>query len=176
MKTVCIVLTVVAVLYAAGVVYGRGTGRVDRGTVPAFDIRRYMGEWYEIARYDHRFERKLTEVKASYRLVGDDRVEVINAGRHRETGKFKQARGKGKLTAVPGRLKVAFFWNFYSDYDILELGDDYEWALVGSSSPKYLWILSRTPTLPAATLNRILRRAEERGYSTARLIFVDQQP
>ena len=174
MKSVCVLLVIV--LIAAGVVYGRGTDNIDRRTIGSFDVRRYMGDWYEIARYDHRFERRLTEVKASYRLIGEDRVEVINAGVHQESGKRKLARGKGKLTSVPGRLKVAFFWNFYSDYNIHELGDDYEWALVGSSSARYLWILSRTPTLPAATLNRILRRAARRGYRTDRLIFVDQQP
>lgn len=174
MKSVFVLLAIV--LLAAGIVFGRGTDNIDRRTVGSFDVRRYMGDWYEIARYDHRFERHLTEVKASYRLVGEDRVEVINSGTHQQSGRRKQARGKGKLTAVPGRLKVAFFWNFYTDYNILELGDDYEWALVGSSSPGYLWILSRTPTLPVATLNRILRCAARRGYRTDRLLFVDQQP
>lgn len=168
------VLLVVAVV-VAGVAYGRGTDNIDRRTIPAFDVRRYMGDWYEIARYDHAFERGLVEVRASYRLVSDGRVEVLNSGTDLKSGKRRTARGKARLTTRPGRLRVSFFWIFYSDYNILELGRDYEWALVGSSSDKYLWILSRTPTLPAVTLNRILRLAEQRGYRRDRLLYVDQQ-
>ncbi len=170
-----IVLLVIA-LVVAGVVYGRGTNTVDRRTVPAFDVRRYMGEWYEIARYDHAFERGLIEVRASYRLVSDGKVEVLNSGTDLRSGKRRTTRGKARLTTRPGRLRVSFFWVFYSDYNILELGRDYDWALVGSSSDKYLWILSRTPTLPVVTLNRILRLAERRGYRRDRLLFIDQQP
>ena len=77
-------------------------------------------------------------------------------------------------TAMPGRLRVSFFWFFYSDYNVLELGPDYDWALVGGGSSKYLWILSRTPRLPSRTLNHILRLAEARGYRTGKLLFVDQ--
>ncbi len=83
-------------------------------------------------------------------------------------------RGKARTTSDPGRLRVSFFWFFYSDYDVLELGEEYDWALVGGSSPKRLWILSRTPRLPAPTLDRILRLAARRGYDTERLIFVEQ--
>ena len=75
---------------------------------------------------------------------------------------------------MPGRLRVSFFWFFYSDYNVLELGPDYDWALVGGGSSKYLWILSRTPRLPSRTLNQILRLAEARGYRTGKLLFVDQ--
>lgn len=171
---IALVLLVIA-LIVAGVVYGRGTDNIDRRTIPAFDVRRYMGDWYEIARYDHPFERGLVEVRASYRLVADGRVEVLNSGTDLESGKRKTARGKAKLTTKSGRLKVSFFWIFYSDYNILEMGRDYEWALVGSSSDKYLWILSRTPKLPAATLNHILRLAEQRGYHLDQLLFIDQQ-
>ena len=75
---------------------------------------------------------------------------------------------------MPGRLRVSFVWFFYSDYNVLELGPDYDWALVGGGSSKYLWILSRTPRLPSRTLNHILRLAEARGYRTGKLLFVDQ--
>lgn len=165
-----------AALVVTGVVYGRGMDQVDRRTIPAFDVRRYMGDWYEIARYDHPFERGLVEVRVSYRLVDGGRVEVESRGTDLESGKRRVARGKARTTSRPGRLRVSFFWFFYSDYNILELGHDYDWALVGGSSPKYLWILSRTPKLPVVTLNRILRLAERRGYRRDRLLFIDQEP
>ena len=82
--------------------------------------------------------------------------------------------GKAKLGKQPGQLRVSFFLFFYSDYNILALGEDYDWALVGSSSPKYLWILSRTPSLPEETLEHILDIARERGYDTDKLIWVQQ--
>ncbi len=161
-------------LLIVGVVYGAGTDNVDRRTVRVFDLERYMGDWYEIARYDHRFERGLMEVQATYRLRGDGRVDVRNSGTDLHSERRKTARGKARTTAQPGRLQVSFFWFFYSDYNIMELGEEYDWALVGSRSAKYLWIMSRTPRLPAPTLNRILRLAERRGYKTSGLIFVDQ--
>ncbi|WP_224757884.1 MULTISPECIES: lipocalin family protein [unclassified Alistipes] len=161
-------------LLIVGVVYGAGTDNVDRRTVRVFDLERYMGDWYEIARYDHRFERGLMEVRATYRLRDDGRVDVLNSGTSLHGERRKSARGKARLTGQPGRLQVSFFWFFYSDYNVMELGDDYDWALVGSRSAKYLWIMSRTPRLPVPTLNRILRLAERRGYKTSGLIFVDQ--
>lgn len=134
-----------------------------------------MGRWYEIARYDHSFERGLTEVEARYELQPDGKVSVVNSGVDPRTGRRSDARGKAYATSVPGRLRVSFFWIFYSDYDVLALGDDYEWSLVGSRSPKFLWILSRTPALPPQTLNRILALARRYGYDTDCLLFVDQQ-
>ena len=157
-----------------GVVYGGVTDRTDRTPVPSFDLARYMGTWYEIARYDHPFERGLAGVQARYELRPDGRIGVFNSGTDYRSGRCKRARGKACAGQVPGRLRVSFFWVFYSDYNVMELGGDYDWALVGGGSAKYLWVLSRTPTLPAHTLNRILRLAERRGYRTDRLLFVDQ--
>lgn len=161
-------------LLIVGVVYGAGTDNVDRRTVRIFDLKRYMGDWYEIARYDHRFERGLIEVRASYRLRDDGRIEVRNSGTALQSERRKTARGKARTTTQTGRLQVSFFWFFYFDYNVMELGEAYEWALVGSRSTKYLWILSRTPRLPTRTLNHILQLAERRGYKSDRLIFVDQ--
>lgn len=149
--------------------------RIDRTTVPALDLHRYMGTWYEIARYNHSFERGLSAVKAHYRLRPDGRVEVVNEGTNFRTGKRQVTRGKAHAGSVPGRLRVSFFWFFYSDYNVMELGPNYDWALVGSRSSRFLWILSRTPSLPGHTLNRILRLAQKRGYNTSKLLFVDQQ-
>ena len=168
------IVLLVAALLVIGVVYGGVTDRTDRTPVPSFDLARYMGTWYEIARYDHPFERGLAGVQARYELRPDGRIGVFNSGTDYRSGRCKRARGKACAGQVPGRLRVSFFWFFYSDYNVLELGPDYDWARVGSSSSKYLWILSRTPRLPSRTLNHILRLAEARGYRTGKLLFVDQ--
>ena len=158
------IVLLAAALLVIGVVYGRAADRTDRTPVPSFDLARYMGTWYEIARYDHPFERGLAGVQARYELRPDGRIGVFNSGTDYRSGRCKRARGKACAGQVPGRLRVSFFWVFYSDYNVMELG----------GSAKYLWVLSRTPTLPAHTLNRILRLAERRGYRTDRLLFVDQ--
>lgn len=173
-QTVKLMLILLAVLLLAlGVLYAAATDRTDRTPVGTFDLVRYMGTWYEIARYDHRFERGLEAVEAHYTLRPDGRIDVVNSGEDFHSGKRRSSRGKARPGRLAGQLRVSFFWFFYSDYNVLELGDDYDWALVGGGSSKYLWILSRTPTLPAATLNRILRHAVRRGYSTGKLHYVD---
>lgn len=171
---IAVILLVVALL-VMGMVYGMASDRTDRKSVPSFDLARYMGTWYEIARYDHRFERGLAGVRAQYELRPDGRVGVLNSGTDYRSGRCKRVRGKAYAGRSPGHLRVSFFWIFYSDYNVMELGRDYDWALVGSGSSKYLWILSRTPTLPVRTLNHILRLAEQRGYRTDRLLYVDQE-
>ena len=148
---------------------------MDYSTIQKLDLQRYMGKWYEIARFDHRFERNLEGVTATYELLDNGKISVINAGyKYSTDGKLKTARGKAKQpdTANPGKLKVSFFLFFYADYFIFELADDYSWALIGSSSDKYLWILSRTPELEQKKLDHILFRARERGFETGRLIWV----
>jgi apolipoprotein D and lipocalin family protein len=145
---------------------------MDLTTVKQLDLERYMGTWYEIARFDHPFERGLTHVTATYELRPDGKIKVTNAGR--KNGKLKTADGKAKQPnpSEPGKLKVAFFLFFYADYNVLELDENYEWALIGSSSDKYLWILSRTPVMEKVTLEHILMKARERGYDTSKLIWV----
>lgn len=171
-KLMLILLAVLLVLL--GVLYAAGADRTDRSCVGSFDLKRYMGTWYEIARYEHRFERGLEAVEACYALRADGVVEVVNSGVDFRTGKRRASHGKARTGRLPGQLRVSFFWFFYTDYNVLEVGDDYDWALVGGRTSKYLWILSRTPTLPALTLNRILHHAARRGYSTGRLHYVDQ--
>lgn len=151
---------------------------IDDSTVNQVDLKRYLGKWYEIARFNHRFEKGLEGVTAEYSLRKDGKIQVKNCG-HKKTinGTPTCSVGKAKLPKDkhPGRLRVAFFWFFYSDYNIMELDPNYEWALVGSSSDKYLWILSRTPELPPETLKQILGKAQKRGYDTHKLIFVQQK-
>lgn len=169
-----VILLLVAALLIMVVVYVSGADGKNRTTVSSLDLPRYMGVWYEIARYDHPFERGLERVQAQYELRPNGCVGVLNSGTDFRTGRRKQAHGKARASRLPGRLRVSFFWIFYSDYNIMELADDYGWALVGGSSPKFLWILSRTPVLPSRTLNHILRLAEQRGYRTDKLLFVEQ--
>ena len=149
---------------------------MDYSTVEELDIERYLGTWYEIARFDHRFERNLVGVTATYTKRDDGKIKVVNQGyKNSFDGKLSRAVGKAKLTDEPGKLKVSFFWIFYADYFVLELDDDYEWVLVGSSNDKYLWILSRTPKLEEKLVDHILEKAKQRGYDTSKLIWVDQR-
>lgn len=147
---------------------------IDNHTVSSLDISRYMGTWYEIARYEHHFEKGMTHVTATYAIKPNGKIMVLNEGFKK--GKHKQVIGKAyqPQTTEPGKLKVSFFLWFYSDYYIMELDDDYQYAVIGSSSEKYLWILSRTKVLPAPLYAELLQRIQKRGYNTDKLIIVPQ--
>ena len=145
--------------------------KVDNEPV-AISLDKYLGKWYEIARFDHSFERDMEKVTAEYKLLPDGHIKVINSGYR--NGKFKETIGKAKITDTSGLLRVSFFMNFYSDYRVLMIDKDYNYVLVGSSSPKYLWILSRTPQLDEEVLEIIIDAAQEKGYDTDNLIFVRQ--
>lgn len=151
---------------------------IDVSTVKTLDLKRYMGKWYEIARFDHRFERGLVGCTAEYTLLPDGKIKVVNSGfKVNLKGEFKEAIGKAKLPnpLEPGKLKVSFFLWFYGDYYVLELDEkEYGYVLIGSSSDKYLWILSRTPQLPQETVDMLLEKAKQRGYDTSKLIWVKQ--
>ena len=152
------------------------TSVLDTSTVRWLDVFSYMGKWYEIARYENRFERGLSHVTATYTIDDDGDIHIINEGFR--DGKRYKAVGKGKYpepTLYPGRLQVSFFLWFYSDYYILELDEQaYSYAVVGSSSDKYLWILYREPIIPQSLLTDILERLKKRGYDTSKLLFVNQ--
>lgn len=145
--------------------------KIDNEPV-AIELNKYLGKWYEIARFDHSFERDMQNVTAEYKLLPNGNIKVINSG-YRD-GVYRVADGKAKTTDTSGLLRVSFFMNFYSDYRVLMVDKNYEYALVGSSSPKYLWILSRTPHLDETTLQKIIDVAEQKGYNTDNLIFVKQ--
>ena len=117
----------------------------------------------------------MQNVTAEYLLRDDGKVDVVNSGW--KDGKYKVANGKARQPeplSDPALLEVSFFLFFYSDYNILMLDKDYQVALVGSKSPKYLWILARTPQVSDEVLGDILEEADSRGYDTGRLIWVDQ--
>ncbi len=147
----------------------------DNSTVDEFDLSRYLGEWYEIARFDHSFERGMDNTMAEYILQDDGKVIVLNTGW--KDGKFKLAEGKAKYKdpeGDPGHLRVSFFLFFYSDYNVMMVDENYQISLVGSKAEKYLWILSRTPVPDPDLLQMVLDEAESRGYDTSQLIWVDQ--
>lgn len=156
------------------------TGIPDNVTaVKGFELSRYLGTWYEIARLDHRFERGLDNVSATYTLREDGGVKVLNKGRNQKTGEWDQAEGKAYFvgSSDEGRLKVSFFGPFYSSYNIIALDlDHYSYALVTGPDRSYLWILSRVPAIPEETLNQLIERAENLGYDTQQLIYVKHEP
>ena len=145
---------------------------IDNSTVAIKQLDRFLGKWYEIARFDHGFERGQDATSAYYTMNDDGTIVVENSGW--KNGKRKYSIGKAKQTNTAGLLRVSFFGPFYSDYRVMMLAPDYSYALIGSSSDKYLWILSRTPTISEPVKQAILKEAELRGYNTSRLIWVDQ--
>ncbi len=152
---------------------------VDNNTVKKLDIDSFLGKWYEIARFPHSFEKDLVGVTATYTKLENGKIEVLNQGyKHSLEGKHKKAIGKAYIPDLqdPAKLRVSFFWIFYSDYLIMELDDvDYQWALIGSSSPNYLWILSRTPIMDEQVLMDLKSKIGSRGYDLEKLMFVTQK-
>lgn len=147
--------------------------KVDNSTVKSVDLNRYLGSWYEIAKFDHSFERGLDFAMARYTMREDGKIDVLNTGI--KDGRAKDAKGVAKTTGVPGLLRVSFFGPFFGDYRIMMLDEDYQYVLVGGGTDKFLWILSRTPQLDDATKSLILAEAERRGYDTKKLIWVKQK-
>lgn len=143
---------------------------IDNTTVKTFDLQRFLGSWYEVARYDHWFERGLEQTKATYKLRTDGKIEVLNTGI--KNGKPKESKGKAKTTDTAGLLRISFFGPFYSDYRIMLIDKDYQYAIIGSSSDSYLWILSRKPQLSKDTKELILKEVRRRGYDINKLIWV----
>ena len=151
-------------------------GVTNHSTVAAFDLRQYMGQWYEIARYDVHFEKGMDHVKTLYTLLSNGRIRVENSGWR--TGRQKRIVGRGKLADPkrPGALKVAFFLWFYADYLVMELDrENYRYAVVGSSSDRYLWILGRDRNMSPEVLEFLIDRLHVRGYDTDKLIFTAQE-
>lgn len=142
--------------------------------VDGFDINRYLGTWYEIARLDHRFERGLENISATYSLREDGGIDVLNKGWDIKAGEWHEALGKAYFVEQPdrGRLKVSFFGPFYGGYNIIELDKkDYAYSMVTGPDRSYFWILSRTKQLPETTLQALIDRAKALGFATEQLIF-----
>ncbi len=143
--------------------------------VDGFEINRYLGTWYEIARLDHSFEKGLENISATYALREDGGVDVLNKGWDMQSGEWHQAQGKAYFVEYPdkGRLKVSFFGPFYGGYNIIELDKkDYAYSMVTGPDRSYFWILSRTKQLPEATMKTLIQQAKTLGFATDKLIFV----
>lgn len=150
----------------------------DIHPVDGFDLNRYLGKWYEIARLDHSFERGLSQVSAEYSLRDDGGVRVVNRGFSARDNKWKEAEGRAFFVEGEDRgyLKVSFFRPFYGAYVVFELDkENYQYAFVTSSKKSYLWLLARTPTVSDELLARFVEKAGELGFETDPLIFVEQQ-
>jgi apolipoprotein D and lipocalin family protein len=143
--------------------------------VDNFNIERYLGKWYEIARLDHSFERGLTSVSAEYSLRPDGGVRVINRGYSEKDNKWKEIEGKGYSVDRKdvGFLKVSFFGPFYGSYVIIDLDrENYSYALVCGPDKSYLWILARAPRLEEGITKRLVEKAALLGFKTDQLIYV----
>lgn len=149
-----------------------------KGVTPIsdFDASRYLGKWYEIARLENRFERGLEQVSATYGKRSDGGISVANRGFDPQKGEWKLSEGKAYFTGKPttAALKVSFFGPFYGGYNVIALDDDYQYALVSGPNRDYLWILSRTPTLPPQVRQNYLIIARGLGFAVDDLVWVKQ--
>lgn len=146
--------------------------------VENFQVERYLGKWYEIARLDHSFERGLNQITADYSLRDDGGVRVLNRGFSAAENKWEEAEGKAYFVGEPdqGYLKVSFFGPFYGSYVVIELDHEhYQYALVCGPDKSYLWILARTPGLDENILNALIAKAAALGFDTGKLIMVEHQ-
>lgn len=145
--------------------------------VKPFDVKRYLGKWYEIARLDFKYERNLNNTTATYSLNEDGSIRVDNRGYNYITKQWKNAIGKAKPVGNPNvaMLKVSFFGPFYSGYNVIALDSEYRYALVAGKSLKYLWILSRETTIPEDVKQRYLKLADSLGYKTSELVWVSHE-
>ncbi|WP_284204208.1 lipocalin family protein [Psychromonas marina] len=145
--------------------------------VDDFELQRYLGKWYEIARLDHSFERGMNQVSATYSLQEDGGVKVVNRGFSEIKNEWKEAQGKAYFVDKDneGYLKVSFFGPFYGAYVIFELEyENYQYAFVSGPNVDYLWLLARTPTVPQAVIDKFMTMSKARGFDTDNIIFVEQ--
>ncbi len=143
--------------------------------VSNFQLDRYLGRWYEVARLDHSFERGLSKVSAEYSLRDDGGVRVINRGYDAEKGEWKEAEGKAYFVQTPdtGYLKVSFFGPFYGSYVVFALDQQhYQYTMISGPDTDYLWILARQPVLDDAVKMALIEKAKSLGFATDQLIFV----
>ncbi len=144
--------------------------------VQNFDSERYLGKWYEIARFDFKFEKNMNQVTATYSKNPDGTIKVDNKGYDYVKNEWKESIGEAKFVKSENeaRLKVSFFKPFWAGYNVIDLEENYKYALVAGKSLDYLWILSREKTIPDIIKTRFLEKAKSIGYDTSRLIWVEQ--
>ncbi|KEI34959.1 lipoprotein Blc [Francisella sp. W12-1067] len=152
------------------------TKPADIQPVDNFQANKYLGKWYEIARFDNSFEKGMTHVYAEYSLNPDGTIKIINSGVDPESGKRSYAKGVAKF--VEGEniayLKVSFFRPFYGAYVVFNLDKDYKYAYVAGANKDYLWLLSRTPTISENIKKDFITKSKALGFDTDKLIWVKQ--
>ena len=153
-----------------------GCTGIPKGVTPVqgFQLERYLGTWYEIARLDHSFEEGLDNVTATYQQRPDGGIDVLNRGYDSTRKIWREAKGRAYFLADPetASLKVSFFGPFYGGYHVMALDGDYLWTMVSGPSYKYFWVLARTPDLPEGLLNNLLQTARQSGFDLKNLIRV----
>ena len=168
MKKLFVVLAMVMALAGC-----KSKPNVDLSVEGDFDIEKYLGEWYEIARFDFSYERGMTRCKSVYAVRWDGVMEFVSTGiKH---GEPKYAKGGIKTSDVPRILRFSYWGPTYSDYRILMIDEDYTWALIGGDDAKHLWILSRTPEMQEPVRDTILAEAARRGFDTGKFVGTEQK-
>jgi len=165
------ITTLMALVLVAGAAHSMAS-TAELKTVDSVDLERYLGTWYEIAAFPAWFQKNCTGVTAEYSLRDDGLISVINSCRRKTLeGKLKKSTGKAKIidTSSNSKLKVSFFGPFWGPYWIIDLDENYQWAVVGVPNRKYLWILSRTPQMDEEIYDGILDRLVDQGYDPSRL-------
>ena len=178
MKSYLAVSVCILISTGASPAGGEDLGRLE--TVEQVDIGRYVGRWYEIARYQHTFEKRLVGVTAEYAIRDDGKVDVVNSG-YKDTldGPYRRAQAVAWVPdpSEPGALKVRFFWPFAGDYKIFGLDvEGYRWALVGDNSRKFLWFLARDHEIPPGLFEDMQNLAIHNGFTMDDLFMVPQKP
>jgi len=164
------------ILFIAIFFIGCGAKHPTLETVKSVDIQKYKGTWYEIARFEHFFEKGCKNVTATYELKKDGNIKVINRCTKIDNNQTKEATGVAyAVDTTTSKLKVSFFRPFYGDYYIIDLADDYSYALVGTPSREYLWILSRTKTIDMQTKEKILQTLPNLGFDKEKFVWTIQE-
>lgn len=166
-------LSIAAVLVLNSCAIGLPKGAT---AVTDFKADKYLGKWYEIARFDSRFEKNLNQVTATYSKMANGNIEVANRGYNFKKMKWSESTGEAKFVKNPGiaELKVSFFKPFWGSYNLIDIDEDYKYALVVGSDTSNLWILSREKTIPETYKQRFLDKAKSLGFNIGDLVWVEQ--
>lgn len=172
MKTTLILLAVATVIFMVSRNAGAASGQPHMNTATKVDLQKYMGKWHEISRLEHHFQKSCVGSHAEYTLRDDGEVNVINRCIDERDGRKKEAKGRAwSVDPVSNsRLKVSFFWPFRGDYWIIELGEKYDYSVVGSPDRKYLWILAREPVMDETLYSAIIERLRKQGFPVDSLV------
>lgn len=176
MKTIHKIILPVSLGALGLILFNSYSVRIPRGAVAVknFDAKKYLGRWYEIARFNYRFEKNMDNVTAEYSENPDGSIQVRNKGYNYLKKTWDEAIGEAQFVKdkTEARLKVSFFKPIWAGYNVIDIDEDYQYALVAGSSLKYMWILSRTTSIPESIRQRFLEKARKIGYNTSELIWV----